>query len=153
ERLDLGPFEIGESQEGELLVYEVRGVAARSLTGGDGRPVDALQLLVNQAAMTSEEDFKRVVLDVEGGTEAREELLTGLVGRAVRRARESGRAIALDPMSARDRRIVHVTVREYEEMATMSIGEGRYRQVVVVPKGAPEYEEALQQSRPAERGD
>ncbi|MDH5306037.1 MAG: hypothetical protein OEW02_02530, partial [Myxococcales bacterium] len=49
ERLDLGPFEIGESQEGELLVYEVRGVAARSLTGGDGRPVDALQLLVNQA--------------------------------------------------------------------------------------------------------
>jgi predicted RNA-binding protein Jag len=55
----------------------------------------------------------------------------------VKRAIEGGRAIALDPMNGRDRRTIHISVREYEGVATMSIGEGRFRQVVVVPEGAP----------------
>jgi hypothetical protein len=49
-------------------------------------------------------------------------------------------------MNGRDRRILHVTVKEMEGVATLSVGEGRYRQVVVVPEGADEYEEALASS-------
>jgi spoIIIJ-associated protein len=45
-------------------------------------------------------------------------------------------------MNGHDRRVIHVALRDSQEVATMSMGEGRYRQVVVVPKGAPEYEEA-----------
>ena len=45
-------------------------------------------------------------------------------------------------MNAKDRRIIHVSLREIEGIATMSVGEGRYRQVVVVPEAASEYEEA-----------
>ena len=63
--------------------------------------------------------------------------------------REAGRAIALDPMNGRDRRIIHLAVREEDGVASMSMGEGRYRQVVVVPEGAPEYEEARRQSEAA----
>jgi predicted RNA-binding protein Jag len=151
ERLDVGPFEIGESEEGELLVYEITGEAAKGLSGGDGRPIDALQLVVNQAAMRMEDDPKRVVLDVEGNPEARERFLSRLADRVVRRAREGGRAIALDPMSPRDRRMIHLAVRNQEGIATMSIGEGRYRQVVIVPEGAPEYAEAMEQSEQAQR--
>lgn len=146
ERLGQGPFEISESEEGNVHVFEVKGRAAMALAGGDGRSVDALQLLVNQAAVRLDEDAKRVVLDIEGNTDAREEFLERLAQRVVRRARESGRAVALDPMSPRDRRIVHIAVKEVDGMATMSMGEGRYRQVVVVPEGADEYEEALRQS-------
>jgi spoIIIJ-associated protein len=153
ERLDVGPFEIGESQEGELLVYEITGAAAKGLSGSDGRPIDALQLVVNQAAMHMEDDPKRIVLDVEGNPEARERFLSRLADRVVRRAREGGRAIALDPMSPRDRRMIHLAVRSQEGMATMSMGDGRYRQVVIVPEGAPEYEEAAKQSEQAQRGD
>ncbi len=153
ERLDVGPFEIAESEEGELLVYEIRGAAAKGLSGGDGRPIDALQLVVNQAAMHMEDDPKRIVLDVEGNPEARERFLSRLADRVVRRAREGGRAIALDPMSPRDRRMIHLAVRSQEGIATMSIGEGRYRQVVVVPEGAPEYAEAMEQSEQVRRGD
>jgi predicted RNA-binding protein Jag len=151
ERLGLGPFEISETEDGELLVYEIRGEAARALAGGDGRPVDAMQLIANQVAMRLEEDAKRIVLDVEGNAEAREQFLSRLAERVVRRARDGGRAIALDPMSGRDRRIIHIAVRECEGMATMSIGEGRYRQVVIVPEGAPEYAEALQQVEAAQQ--
>jgi spoIIIJ-associated protein len=151
ERLDVGPFEIAESQEGELIVYEIKGSAAKGLSGGDGRPIDALQLVTNQAAMHMEDEPRRIVLDVEGNPEARERFLSRLADRVVRRAREGGRAIALDPMSPRDRRMIHLAVRNQEGIATMSIGEGRYRQVVIVPEGAPEYAEAMEQSEQAQR--
>jgi spoIIIJ-associated protein len=62
--------------------------------------------------------------------------------RAAERARETGRTVALDPMGPRDRRSIHVALREATDVATMSVGEGSYRQVMVVPEGAPEYEEA-----------
>jgi spoIIIJ-associated protein len=152
ERLRLGPFEIGENAEGELVVCEVRGVAAQALASSDGRAVEALALLANQAAVCTDENARRVVLDVEGSTDAREEFLERLAEQVVRRAREGGRAIALDPMNGRDRRIIHLAVREHDGMATMSIGEGRYRQVVVVPEGAEEYEEALRQTEVAQQG-
>jgi spoIIIJ-associated protein len=153
ERLGLGPFEIAEAEEGELVICEIRGTAARALSGGDGRPVDAMQLIVNQVAMRADEDAKRVVLDVEGNAEAREQFLSRLAERVVRRAQDGGRAVALDPMSGRDRRMIHLAVRDYEGVATMSIGEGRYRQVVIVPEGAPEYDEARRQVEASQRDD
>jgi predicted RNA-binding protein Jag len=153
ERIDVGPFEIGESEDDEVVVFEVTGAAARALAGGDGRAVDALALIVNQAAQQGNEDAKKVVLDVEGNTEAREDFLARLTQRAISRARDAGRAIALDPMNGRDRRIIHLAVREAEGVASMSVGEGRYRQVVVVPEGAPEYEEALRQSEAVSQRD
>jgi predicted RNA-binding protein Jag len=148
ERLELGPFSIRESQDGANTVVEVKGAAAEALAGGEARGVDALQLLANQVLLRRDEEATgRVVLDVEGGSDSRERHLERLAERVVKRAIEGGRAIALDPMNGRDRRTIHISVREYEGVATMSIGEGRFRQVVVVPEGAPEYEEAQRQSQ------
>ena len=56
-------------------------------------------------------------------------------------------------MNGRDRRIIHLAVRDADGVASMSVGEGRYRQVVVVPEGAPEYEEALRQSEAVSQRD
>lgn len=148
ERLEVGPFAIRESQDGANTVIEIKGAAAEVLAGGEARALDALQLLANQLLLRRDEDATgRVVLDVEGGSDSRERHLERLAERVVKRAIEGGRAIALDPMNGRDRRTIHISVREYEGVATMSIGEGRFRQVVVVPEGAPEYEEALRQSQ------
>jgi len=148
ERLEVGPFAIRESQDGANTVVEIKGAAAEVLAAGEARALDALQLLANQVLLRrDEEGTGRVVLDVEGGSDSRERHLERLAQRVVERAIEGGRAIALDPMNGRDRRTIHISVREYEGVATMSIGEGRFRQVVVVPEGAPEYEEALRQSQ------
>jgi len=146
ERMKLGNFEISESSEGDYLIFQLRGTAAQALQVGDGRATDALQLVANQVAMRQNEDAPRIVVDVEGGGEEREQTLTRLVERAVKRAQDTGRSIALDPMNSRDRRTIHVTIRDMEGVVTMSIGEGRYRQVLVVPEGAAEYEEALDES-------
>lgn len=146
ERMDLGPFAIRESVDGELLAVNVSGAAARNLSAGDGRAADALQLLANQVAARDAENDQRIVVDVEGDAEARESLLAGLAHRVARRARETGRPVRLDPMNAADRRLIHLALREVSDVATMSTGQGRYRQVVVVPEGAPEFEQARRES-------
>jgi spoIIIJ-associated protein len=151
ERMDLGSFEISESQDGDLTVVELTGPAARQLRATDGRASEGIQLLVNQVAARSEEHEGRVVIDVEGDQAQREGVLERAADQAAKRALDSGRAVALEPMNAKDRRIVHVALRDTENIATMSIGEGRYRQVVVVPEGAPEYEEARGSERASER--
>jgi predicted RNA-binding protein Jag len=146
ERMKLGSFELSESSEGDYLIFQLKGAAAVALQGGDGRATDALQLIANQVAMRQSEDAPRVVVDVEGGGDDREQTLSRLANRAVKRAVDTGRSIALDPMNSRDRRTIHVTIREIDGVETMSIGEGRYRQVLVVPEGAAEYEDALAES-------
>lgn len=144
ERMGIGSFAIAESSENpELTILQVNGAAAERLAGGEGRSVDALQLLANQAALQiAGDDAKRVVLDVEGDADQRADYLTRVAERAAARARETGRPVALEAMNPKDRRTVHVALRESDGIATMSVGDGRYRQVVVVPDSAPEYEEA-----------
>ena len=144
--MKLGSFEISESSEGDFLIYQLSGPAAETLQRGDGRATDALQLIANQVSMRQSEDAPRIVVDVEGGGDERELTLGRLADRAVKRAKETGRSIALDPMNGRDRRTIHIKIKEVDDIATMSIGEGRYRQVLVVPEGAPEYDEAVEES-------
>ena len=149
ERMALGDFELSETEEDEFIVIQLEGAAADQL-GAQDRAVGAIQLLANQAAMRSDEDAKRVVVDCEGDSSQRESFLERTAGRAAKRAKETGRSVALDPMNGRDRRALHVAVRDLEAVVTMSVGTGRYRQVVIVPEGAPEYAEAQAASRDAE---
>jgi spoIIIJ-associated protein len=150
ERMGLGPFGISESLDGDVVVLQVTGPAGQTLCSGQGRTVDALQLLVNQVSSRVGPDRQRVVIDVEGDADAREEFLGKLAERVAKRALQTGRPVALDPMNGRDRRLIHVALRDREDVATMSEGEGQYRQVVVVPESSDEFEEARAKSERAE---
>ena len=149
ERMQLGSFEIERIEQDGVEVFRIEGAAAMGLTSGDGRTPDAIQLLANQAASRANEDAPRVVIDVAGNHERREAFLFRVAERAAARARETGRTVALDPMSPRDRRSIHVALRDATDVATMSVGEGSYRQVMVVPEGAPEWAEARSASESA----
>lgn len=146
ERMGLGGFEISERSEEGVIAIQVRGAAAERLAEDAGRAADALQLLANQAAGLGTETPPRVVLDLEGEGDARESRLARLAERVAERARESGRPVRLEPMSGRDRRVIHVALKGMPGIATMSTGEGSYRQVVVVPEGSSEYERALREA-------
>jgi predicted RNA-binding protein Jag len=149
ERMELGSFEISESKDGEIIVLQLKGSAGQAISSGHGRTVDALQLLVNQVSARVSPDRKRVVIDVEGDADAREEFLGKLAERVAKRALQTGRPVALDPMNGRDRRLIHMALRDREDVATMSEGEGQYRQVVVVPQSSDEFEEACAKSERA----
>lgn len=149
ERMGLGAFEVSESKDAEIVVLQVKGPAAKALASGQGRTVDALQLLVNQVSARISPERQRVVIDVEGDADAREAFLGKLAERVAKRALQTGRPVALDPMNGRDRRLIHMALRDRDDIATMSEGEGRYRQVVVVPESSDEFEEAREQSERA----
>lgn len=149
ERMELGPFQISVQDQGKFQVYKVSGAAARSLTTGGTRAPEALQILANQVASTLSDQPQRIVVDVEGNREKREAFLARLADRAAKRALETGRTVTLEPMNGKDRREIHTALRDVENVATMGIGEGAYRQVLVVPEGAPEFEEALETARRA----
>lgn len=142
ERMKLGDFEVAQEEEDELLVIRLTGAAAQRLSQAETRVGDAIQLLVNQVSIKGGREGPRIVVDVEGDRTRRDAHLEQLAARACDRAQSTSRAVALDPMNGKDRRTIHMALRDVEGVATMSVGEGQYRQVVVVPEGAPEYDEA-----------
>ena len=154
ERMKLGRFEIAEEagEEG-LVVIQLGGNAAMRLSTAETRVGDAIQLLANQVSIKGGKDGPRVVVDVEGDRTRREAFLDQLAKRAADRATSTGRSVALDPMNGKDRRAIHVALRDEDGIATMSVGEGQYRQVVVVPEGSDEYEEARRKSEEAARAE
>src|SRR6266404_5505859 len=75
----------------------------------------------------------RVMIDVERYRERRLEHLTQLARRLAEKAKQTGRPVTLNPMSARDRRVVHVTLQGDTAISTRSQGEGHYRKVIILP--------------------
>jgi spoIIIJ-associated protein len=75
-----------------------------------------------------------VILDVEGFRKRREQQLRRMARRAAEQAVERGRTVILEPMPANERRIIHIELRNREDVTTESIGVGRARKVTVIPK-------------------
>lgn len=120
-------------EDAEALFVNVDGTEAGLLIGHHGQTLDALQFLTNLAA-SRVESGARVVLDVEGYRRRREETLSRLASRLADRVRRSGERVALEPMSAHERRVIHMALAEHPHVATESEGEEPNRRVVIVPK-------------------
>lgn len=103
------------------------------LIGRRGQTIDALQLLAFQAAFRGIRERKRVVVDAAGYRARREEVISERADRAAEKAISSGEEVELDPMSARERRIVHEHLKGRTEVETFSSGDDPHRRVVVAP--------------------
>jgi spoIIIJ-associated protein len=101
--------------------------------GHRGQTLDALRVICDSAATRISGSRERLVLDVGGYRERREHALQEMAVRAAERARRLGRDVALEPMSAADRRIVHLAVRDVPGVSSESIGEEPHRRVVITP--------------------
>lgn len=102
--------------------------------GRRGQTLDALQFLTNQAANRQGGAWVRIVLDAGGYRERRAEALEALAARMADRAVRQGRKVALEPMNAFERRIIHMSLAEDDAVETESEGEDPYRRVVILPK-------------------
>lgn len=102
----------------------------QSLVGSDGEVLEALQELTRLSVLTSTEHRSRLVLDIDGFRESRNKELNEIAEQAVAKVKESGEAVALAPMSAYERKIVHDIVADLG-MASESEGEGSRRHIVV----------------------
>lgn len=113
---------------------DVKGDDLAILIGPRGETLDSLQFL--SRLMASHKLHRRVnfIVDVEGFRKRREQALTRLAERMAEKARQRGEPITLEPMSAYERRIIHVTLRDAADVYTESAGEGKQRRVRIYPK-------------------
>ena len=122
-----------EGDEGEIILDVVGGDLAL-LIGRHGRTLDALQTLVS--AITSRElGFRHpVIVDVEGYRHRRRQKLEDIARRSADRSANQRTSIRLRPMTAYERRVVHVALRDDKRVTTQSEGEDPFRVVVISPK-------------------
>lgn len=104
------------------------------LIGRRGQVVDALQHLVGKiVAKDRPGRGKPIIVDAGGYRDKHIERLQALAQRMGDKAIETGAAVKLSPMTAHDRRIVHMFLAEIQGVSTHSEGEGEDRHIVVEP--------------------
>ena len=101
------------------------------LIGKHGQTLDAIERLLNCIVNKASLVKRRVFVNTEGYRERREERLMEMAHQVAEKVRYTDRDIVLAPMSARDRRIIHVALKEDEVVSTYSQGEGEMRRIVV----------------------
>jgi spoIIIJ-associated protein len=101
-----------------------------SLVGQDGEVLEALQELARLSVLSATENRSRLVLDINGYRKDRAGELQQVAEDAVAKVKETGATVALEPMSAYERKIVHDAVAELG-FVSESEGEGAGRHIVV----------------------
>lgn len=104
------------------------------LIGRHGDTLDALQFLVGVGANRGEHGGYRVTLDVGGYRKRQAEKLRQMALETAAQAVETGQEAVIPGLKAYERRIVHVTLADREDVTTYSEGEGEQRQIVISPK-------------------
>jgi len=128
--LDAGVVEVSED---ERINIELEGPDAGRVIGKKGLTLDALQFLVNKVVNRFPEGRKHVVLDVEGYKDRRDESLANMAQRMADKASRTGQVISINPMPARERRVIHLALADTPGVTTRSDGEGTDRRVRIVP--------------------
>lgn len=126
-----GSYDIEEEEEGFTVSIET-GDAGR-LIGARGESLEGLQLLVNQimSRKVKEDQFKRVILDVGGWRKQREEDLKNRAVQIGRQVLETKKEAELEPMSAWQRRVIHMAISQMDGLSSESMGEGKDRHIVI----------------------
>ena len=114
------------------VTYSIKGENLGKLIGYHGDNIAAVQMLLS-GLKTRGEGAIRLYVDIDGYKANRNQSLIDLANKTAEQAVKIERNIHLDPMSAYERRIIHLTLQEREDVTTESTGEGEKRHVVVKP--------------------
>jgi len=122
-------------EDDESLVASLGGRELGLVIGKHGQTIDAIQYLVNAIVWRGQVDGrKQVVVDAAGYRARREATLEALAVRSAERAVSAARAVELEPMTAVERKVVHVRLKEFPGVATRSEGTEPNRFVVIEPE-------------------
>lgn len=114
------------------IVSEGPSQDLKRLVGPDGEVLDALQDLARLAVQSETGELSRLMLDIADFRAGRRERLAEQAREAIASVKETGERIALSPMNAFERKVVHDVVLE-AGLASESEGEDPHRHVVILP--------------------
>jgi spoIIIJ-associated protein len=129
--------DVAIEQDDEGIRATLEGDDLGLFIGRHGATIDAVQHLAFKIANrdAGRDEAVRVTVDAAGYRERREEMLHRQADQAAARAARSGRPVALDAMSATERKVVHEYLKDRDDVETYSEGTEPNRHLVVAPLG------------------
>lgn len=118
----------------DKITFQVHGEELGILIGKHGQTLDAIQYLTNLVANKEVRRRCQIVVDVENYRSRREETLVQLAHRLGAKVRRTRQKIALEPMNAFERKIIHVALQNEKHIKTDSEGQEPYRHIVIYYK-------------------
>jgi spoIIIJ-associated protein len=122
------------SLAGDALVAEIAGGDLGLLIGRHGQTLDALQYLAAIVVNGHSHSRRQVIVDAEGYRNRREVSLKGVADRAAQKVERTHNEVELKPMTAAERKIVHLHLKDHPKVETRSEGDEPQRCVIVSPK-------------------
>jgi len=105
------------------------------LIGKHGQTLDAIEYILNRIVVRESGSTARIEVDVEGYRARRAESLVATARRMAEKVRETGRPATVDLMNPRDRRIVHMALKDEGGVTSRSQGDGFLRKLIILPAG------------------
>ncbi len=121
------------SEDGDAISAEFTGDDLGLLIGHHGQTIDAIQHLAYRIAFRGVSERKQVVVDASGYRERREAALRAAADQAAETAVSDNRPVALEAMSALERKVVHEHLKARHDVETYSEGQEPARRLVVAP--------------------
>ena len=156
--LDLATFDLDfEVTEGthahpELedpeIVVKFTGEDVEMLLGNRAELLLALEQLTMEVLGIPPEDHSLVCFDANDYRLLRVEELRMSAAAAAERVKQSGKPFHFSPMNSRERRIIHLSLRNETEVKSLSTGAGPWRQVVVMPSSMEQVPEPIRPPAP-----
>lgn len=124
-----------EEEDGTVIKIEVIGDELGYMIGNRGRHLNGLQFIFGMMLRRKVGDEKRLMvnLDIGGYREERIEKVKSIALSKADEARIQGADLDMRPMNPADRRIVHITLKQFDDVSTESHGEGKDRFIRIVP--------------------
>jgi spoIIIJ-associated protein len=121
------------NEEADTIILGIKTSNPGVLIGRHGHTLDALQYIVNIIANKEieESERKKVIVDIEGYKERREEIVSKYAREKAEIVKKTGKKIALCYMNAVERRIVHIVLQGEPLLSTYSEGTEPFRRVVI----------------------
>jgi spoIIIJ-associated protein len=127
--------EVDAREEPEAIVITCSGPDVGLLIGRHGQTIDSIQYLLNAVGWRAYgEERKEVTVDAAGYRARRKATLESLADRVADRVREYGEREELEPMTAVERKVVHLRLKDVAGVGTASEGTEPNRYVVVLPE-------------------
>ena len=127
-------LEVTVKESTSECLLDLSGPDSELLQAEGGELLQALQHLVTQAFGRSLPEGQRLICDVQGFRATREAELRAMAKLAAERVRTTHAPFVFGEMNSNERRIIHLTLAECEDIATESIGEGSARKLRVALK-------------------